>query len=183
MSQLVWYAAYGSNLSRQRFLHYLEGGCPPGASRTHDTCVDPTPPRDDRAYEMYGDMYFGGPSRNWGGGIAFFEPTEGAVRSRLYLITEEQFEHVCFEENGQSSTGWYEVRTDVGSLDGYPIVTLTTPEKRDFTPPTPAYLRCLVQGLRESHRMADENITGYLLSKRGIVGELSREEVFATVQA
>ena len=31
----VWYASYGSNLARDRFLCYLEGGRPKGATRTY----------------------------------------------------------------------------------------------------------------------------------------------------
>ena len=38
--QHIWYVAYGSNLSRERFCHYLRGGRPDGVERDYPGCRD-----------------------------------------------------------------------------------------------------------------------------------------------
>ncbi|CCH80358.1 hypothetical protein BN12_90013 [Nostocoides japonicum T1-X7] len=43
---LVWYAAYGSNLSLERFHCYVAGGRPPGGRHTYPGCRDASPPRE-----------------------------------------------------------------------------------------------------------------------------------------
>ncbi|MEO7752218.1 MAG: histone deacetylase, partial [Terracoccus sp.] len=70
----VWYAAYGSNLSRSRFVHYLSGGRPPGASRTYAGARDPRDPLGDVPLTLDGQVYFAWESPTWGGGIAFYDP-------------------------------------------------------------------------------------------------------------
>ena len=42
----IWYVAYGSNLSRQRFHHYLRGGRPHGNDREYPGCRDTSDPLD-----------------------------------------------------------------------------------------------------------------------------------------
>ncbi len=39
--QQVWYVAYGSNLSLERFTAYLQGGRPAGGARKYPGCRDP----------------------------------------------------------------------------------------------------------------------------------------------
>ncbi|OLT18443.1 hypothetical protein BJF80_15140 [Serinicoccus sp. CUA-874] len=110
---LVWYAAYGSNLHRGRFLRYLQGGRPDGAHRTYAGARDAAAPRDDVAYHLPGQLRFGWTSPTWGGGIAFYEasggegrpsgaePEEGEgpeVLARAYLLTDEQFADVVAQE-------------------------------------------------------------------------------------
>ena len=43
----VWYVSYGSNMSAARFACYVEGGRPPGGTRTNPGCRDRTPPVRD----------------------------------------------------------------------------------------------------------------------------------------
>ena len=38
--QHIWYVAYGSNLSRERFCTYLRGGRPDGSERDYPGCRD-----------------------------------------------------------------------------------------------------------------------------------------------
>lgn len=75
----VWYAAYGSNLDRDRFLTYLGGGRPPGATRTYPGARDRRPPANDRPLLLPGALFFAWESPTWGGGIAFYD---AAVRRR-----------------------------------------------------------------------------------------------------
>jgi hypothetical protein len=144
---LVWYAAYGSNLLKQRFMCYLEGS----EFRMNATVLT-APPRCDAGTEIHGDqpfklrfkLYFAREKTKWGpGGVAFVEidpvsppPTFG----RAYLLTLPQLRCVAREESGGShpvdirsemlfgpagSTheittdmqGWYRVLLLCGSLD------------------------------------------------------------------
>lgn len=105
----VWYASYGSNLHRDRFLAYLCGGRPPGASRTYPGCTDCALPLADAPIRWPGRLHFATRSSVWGGGIAFADdpvadagdgaagPTQ--VLGRAYLITVEQFDQVVHFEN------------------------------------------------------------------------------------
>lgn len=70
----MWYVAYGSNLSSERFACYVVGGRPAGARRTYEGCRDPSPPRRTSAIWLPGRLVFGGTSRAWGGGMAFYDP-------------------------------------------------------------------------------------------------------------
>jgi|GEM_PF-4448125 hypothetical protein len=44
MSNKVVYVSYGSNMFTERFMAYIAGGTPTGASRTYEGCEDKTPP-------------------------------------------------------------------------------------------------------------------------------------------
>jgi len=108
----VWYAAYGSNLSRDRFTHYLTGGRPPGAARGYDGARDASEPLGDVPLTLEGQVYFAWDSPTWGGGIAFYDPDASGgvvdvgpdaggapgVAARAYLVTGEQFSDVASQE-------------------------------------------------------------------------------------
>lgn len=74
MDDLIWYAAYGSNLSAERLHLYLQGGTPAGGRLGVPGARDPSPPRERRAVELAGSVYFAWESPTWGGGIAFLDP-------------------------------------------------------------------------------------------------------------
>ncbi len=104
---MIWYAAYGSNLDRERFLRYLTGGRPLGSTVNHRGARNPDPPRAERAAAMPYPLYFRGSSRTWGGGgVAFVDSSpKPAVAGeptlvRQYLITDEQFVDVLGQECG-----------------------------------------------------------------------------------
>ena len=70
----VWYASYGSNLLRRRFMTYIQGGTPEGAAEGQVGCTDPTPPLDDRPVRIPHRLFFAGRSVKWeNGGVAFIE--------------------------------------------------------------------------------------------------------------
>ena len=95
----LWYAAYGSNLARDRFEAYLFGGRPAGATRHYPGARDPSPPLDDRPLLLPGRLFFAGDSPTWGGGIAFYDADgEGTVYARAYRITTEQFSDLAAQE-------------------------------------------------------------------------------------
>ena len=102
---VVWYAAYGTNLSTARLTCYLSGGRPPGAARRYDGCRDPSPPRDVRPVELPGRLSFAGESSVWGGGMAFYTPgPDGVVHARAYLLRLEQLGDLVAQEARASAS-------------------------------------------------------------------------------
>jgi hypothetical protein len=185
----VWYAAYGSNLARDRFLCYLQGGRPPGASRTYVGARDGTAPLRDVPMTLPGEVFFGWRSPTWGGGIAFYHAdVEGGALARAYLVTDQQFSDVVAQEmhrppgtdldlttvldarRHDTGPGRYESMRLVGQLDGDPVLTFTTPDPAALqrNPPSDAYLSTIARGLRESHELHDEAICDYLLGCPGV---------------
>ncbi len=148
----VWYASYGSNMSRDaRFMHYLQGGTPEGGAKEHKGARDKSEPLDDVRMILPGTVYYACSSKAWGGGgSAFYDYSDtGEALSRAYRITAEQFDDVALQENnGDPSTepvtldlasaiaegslktkGRYSSLVHVGDYDGAPVFTLTG----DFT--------------------------------------------------
>ena len=172
MERRVWYAAFGSNLSYERFLVYLNGGQAPGSLGASPGARDNTAPLRSTTCFTTRRLVFGHQSVRWsGGGVAFLDSQPGDQSSeirtalRLYDITTEQFEDVFQQENGLEepiaidldeveSKGWADL-TDrwygrvlfLGRDDGLPIVTITASKLPDPNPPHPAYLQTIVTGL------------------------------------
>ena len=73
----IWYACYGSNINRSRFMDYIEG------------CTDTTPPVEDRPFEFDHPVFFAGKSLRWGGkGKAFLDGVlSGAVEPIGAVLT------------------------------------------------------------------------------------------------
>ncbi|MGO4341901.1 histone deacetylase [Pedococcus sp. 2YAF34] len=184
----VWYASYGSNLARDRFLCYLEGGRPAGATRTYPGARNTSPPTADRAMTLPGEMFFAWESPTWGGGIAFYDSgAAGATLARAYLVTEQQFADVAAQEMHRppgedldlstvlSSSrhdlgpGRYESLHLVGELDGQPVLTFTAPDPEVLQRNSPAqpYLEVVARGLHETHELGAEEIAAYLADRPG----------------
>ena len=202
----LWYAAYGSNLSRQRFGHYLGGGRPRGASRHYSGARDGSEPRDVRPLALAGQVYFAWESPTWGGGIAFYDPDgAGSAVGRAYLVTTEQFSDVANQEMrrpvGRDLPFWalfresrtavlgpgrYETLHVVGEIDGLPVVTFTASwEHRDVAlrAPAAAYLRTIATGLAEAHGWSAGQSCDYLLARPGVVPTWSRASLLAVLTA
>lgn len=186
----VWYVSYGSNMSADRLTCYLEGGCPPGGSRTNPGAHDASPPRRDVPVDLPGAIYFAGRSPQWGGGVAFYDhETPGPTAARAYLVTAGQLADIAAQEmyrvpdpgdplvevvlgglGGDGSRhhvgpGRYETLVEVGRLDGWPMLTFTSPHGRDavaHTPPTPAYVALLAAGLAESRGWDADRVEAYV---------------------
>lgn len=182
---LVWYAAFGSNLSTARLACYLEGGTPPGAAREYEGCRDPAPPREHRAIAIDGTLRFAGASRVWGGGILFYDPGgKGEVHARAYLLRLEQFGDLVAQETRQpvgrplvlAETGptrhglskVYDVVLDLGELDGHRVVTLSSVRQHPIRPPSEAYVRIVLDGLAEGFGLDVEARVVYLARIAGM---------------
>ena len=181
---LVWYLAYGSNLSAARFRAYLQGGRPPGAARDYAGCRDPSPPRDTVSLRVPGRLGFTGRSTVWGGGLAVYDPAStGEVLGRAYLITFGQFSDVVTQEArrtvGQNLTrlsrgGYrpvsavYDALLELEQRDGIPLVTMTSTGDHELAAPSAAYLGTILTGLREAFGLDDAACVSYLMDARGV---------------
>jgi hypothetical protein len=199
----VFYAAYGSNLSAERFACYIAGGTAPGANRALPGARDRRPPESWHALRLTGHVYFYGHSRTWGGAPAAFEPAvrdaaPGAeVFARAWRLAWDQLEDVMAQENGRvtcpldvepaalvtgysmlAGPGRYDRLICVGALEGLPVVTFTAPEPPESVTPTApslAYLSHIVTGLRETFALGDPVIVDYLGRAPGATSDLVRD--------
>lgn len=222
----VWYAAYGSNLHRDRFLHYIAGGRPDGSARVYDGCTDTTLPTDDIPIRFAGARpHFALTSWVWGGGIAFLDAQHDESAhglGRAYEIAIAQFDDVLAQENGLPTArsspvaldgalttgravvgnGAYETIVHLGDFAGAPVLTFTAPftvrealtgsghvartPAGQTTPvpvpvatnrPSPAYLRMIGGGLRETFAMDEVAQADYLRGCTGGSGWSRRQMV------
>jgi hypothetical protein len=201
-NNLIWYAVYGSNLSSERFLNYIQGGTPSGSAKACEPCNDTTPPQKERLFELQHDLVFARTSTQWqNGGVAFIdrEPNPQAqTLAKLYLITKEQFNHVAQWETGgnpiddinideaisEDSTvfklrSWYGLVVYLGEVDNIPVFTLTDEAAITvYTKPSSQYLTQIMNGLRETYNYSNDQIYQYLKTKSGIVGNYKDYELY-----
>ncbi len=199
---LIWYASYGSNVNRARFLCYLRGGKPAGASVPQRGARDRSLPLADAPCTFRSGIRFAGHSVRWNGAPAFLEhrPATVGALGRRYLITKEQFADVVAQENGADiplSIPFDQVRADIHTViaaraydtivglepvDGVPVATFTSsspPERRAAEPPSAAYLGTIVRGLAEAHDLTAAELAEHLLHAGGVaptwdIGEIQR---------
>ena len=163
----VWYVSYGSNILKERFLRYLKGGSFRG-SRCITPCSDPSDPIAVKPYIIPHNMYFAKNSSNWDGkGVSFLDiTTSGQAYGVAYLITKDQFEHVCREENGGAeitSGSWYNKKFILGEMDGIEVWTLTNSCRFESNEPSDTYLETLRDGIKERYpKLSFDEIEGYL---------------------
>ncbi|WP_372729066.1 histone deacetylase [Nocardioides sp.] len=186
----VWYVSYGSNMSADRLGCYLEGGRPPGGSRTNPGARNPDPPLRDMAVDLPGTTWFAGTSPQWGGGVAFYDhDTPGATAARAFLVTAGQFADIAAQEMHRipeegdpieeivldplaggrhtAGPGHYETLVEVGRHDDVPLLLFTAPHGTDHVPhtrPSSGYLEVLAVGLREARGWDDDRINAYFCS-------------------
>lgn len=201
MSTRVWYASYGSNLSRHRFERYLHGGVPRGGRRRYPGARDRRPPSGDRPVALPYRLRFGGASRTWGGGMAFLDTAaHGHVLARAYRITVEQFADIHAQENGGDADvadlaavgdgqrvvagrGNYPVIVRCGTLEGSPVFTFTARRLPARRSPATAYVRTIAAGLAESRGMAAAAIITYLRRAPSVTLGFGSRELAAVVEA
>lgn len=178
--ELVWYVAYGSNLSEERFRRYLDG------------CRDRSDSRRWAAVMVAHRLVFARRSSPWGGGgVAFLDPLPdptACTRGRAWLLTLEQFADILAQECGlpvgsiaaPSFEGavptleggcvvavpghWYGCAVPLGWRDGWPLVTFTDEAAGDLVPNPPgaAYRAVIAQGLIESHGLSPDEADTYI---------------------
>jgi hypothetical protein len=189
--QLLWYVAYGTNLSSARFRVYLQGGRPAGGARDYPGSRDSLAPERDVALMIPGGIRFVGVSSVWGGGMAIYDArADDEVAARAYLISAEQFVDVLAQEMrlkpgldvdlaSVHETGWhtlgrgrYQTLALLGMLDDLPMLTFTSADVDDHpaNPPSEGYLRTMALGLRESHGWTSSRIGCYLARFPGAAG-------------
>lgn len=204
--KLIWYASYGSNLKRERFMCYIKGGRPRGSKKQYFGCLDKSDPIASRAIRLDFEFYFAGRSNTWPrvemdrdvpGGIAFIRQNSerGPTLSRMYLITDGQFNDVVLQENAKTPDGnryvpvfeqlvsqrevpldgdpLYGKILNIGSEQGSPILTFTTGRHLPLNEPSESYLKEIAAGVRETYpEMSDDDITEYLLQADGVRGKI-----------
>jgi len=165
----VWYASYGSNMDRNRFLTYVTGGTPKGSANAHSGCRDKARPEGDIPIRYRGRMHFAYQSRRWeSGGVAFMD-NDGVSHAlgRAYNVSMGQFDDIVAQENGaqtltgakktpaeeaivngkaEASHGIYGTMVHIGDYDGAPVFTFTS----DFT---------AQESLEEKHAKKPDNFS------------------------
>ena len=163
MSDYIWYACYGSNLSAERFACYIESGTCKENGKFYPGCRDKTRWTEDHFAMLPGRMYFGRQSSAWeNGGVAFFEESdESRVYMRLYRITQEQFEDVVEQEG--SAKDWYGHMICLGSGEnGEPIYTFTSNVRHAVNAPSAAYHGLIRRALIEEGKLDPAVVDAYL---------------------
>jgi hypothetical protein len=187
--QHIWYVAYGSNLSWERFCKYLQGGQPEGSERNYPGCRDTSDAVDSFGLLIAGGVYFAGQSSGWGAGMAFYDAgAKGEVAARAYLITTEQFVDVLAQETRRApgmtldlkplfqgdsystGVGGYPLLVRVGKRGALPLVTFTRPWNTAslLAAPSAPYLAAMAIGLHEAHGWSEVQINRYLSALPGV---------------
>ena len=168
MYDYVWYASYGSNLSRERFMRYI------------DRCSDTSEPVEDKAKVFNFSLYFADKTSIWGdgkGGSAFIDDsTDGMTHCRMYKIKRSQFEEVMAMEGSK-----YTRKIDLDpTMEGdCPCYTFTAPSVNEETnAPCQEYFDSILTGLKEMYPNTPENLLRFYLLSRC----LSKDEINALAQ-
>lgn len=210
-ADLIWYAAYGSNMHLTRLTCYLAGGRPPGGGRRNPGCRDPRPPHRNAPIVLPGRLYFALESAVWTGGMAFYDPDPATepdptaldgTPARAYLLTVGQFSDLAAQEmrhpighdldlstvlatgRDEFGPGRYETLIRTGTLDGRPVLTLTapgSPATASLNAPAASYLRHLAAGLADTHGWLPARTAGYLATRPGAEGSWTPETVLTAL--
>lgn len=159
----VWYASYGSNILKERFMYYVKGGICRFNGTLYEGCSDKSEPLDVKQLNIPYRLYFAKSSRSWENhGVAFLEPImNSTVRTlgRMYLITKEQFYDIQLQEG----KGWYNHILDIGKHGGIPIKSFTHFEILPYNLPSEKYLEVIKSGIMEAYpEMSMESIDEYI---------------------
>lgn len=199
MKDLIWYACYGSNLKKSNFLDYIQ------------KCSDKSTPRDDKQYRLPYELYFSISSEKWDyKGVSFIKLQKAEhtkTLGRIYLIKKEQFNEIVGQESIKRSNdtpinidfeetiskGYslipeikcYARIIYIGSEEGYPIFTFTArwdDENIGPKPPGKRYLKEIIEGIKETYDLQDEEIIEYLKNIEGIKGRICEEQIIKIVK-
>ncbi|WP_158825764.1 hypothetical protein [Mucilaginibacter lacusdianchii] len=204
MNDYVWYVSYGSNLLKERFLIYINGGKFPGSTAVYLGCKNKSLPKDCQDIYINSELYFARTSKSWNGAVAFIRTQFSAKEitlGRMYLITKEQFIDIVKQENSikndldidfnnvinkQSSiisNGFYGNILFIGNQDNYPMFTFTNKEDiQEPKRPTKEYLSAIIRGIKQTFGYNNEIIFDYLTSKKGIKDNYRKEELLNIIK-
>lgn len=191
----LWYASYGSNILESRFHCYILGGQPKGSIKTHLGCSDKTLPKDKEEIYINRELYFAEKSKSWGHcGVGFIKPEFNdkiQTFGRMYLITPEQYVEIVKQENNHKGEllidfkkakekgslilkekSWYGNLLYLGEQYGSPIFTFTNEKylSDKINPPSEQYLLTIINGLKETYNLNENEIKEYLENLSGIKG-------------
>jgi len=174
----LWYVGYGSNLCRERFLHYIDGGKFQLGGKPCTGCRDKIFLDESKPFKIPHGLFFANSAPWWGnGGVAFISLKRELNKNkhtygRMWKITREQFLDIWNQEGG----GWYDKELPLGhDNDGVPIVTITSSNKLESNTPSDNYLKTMVLGLEETYHLDKKSILEYLIKKPGIKGNLVKK--------
>lgn len=147
----VLYAAYGSNIKKERLLKYV------------NECTDKTEPENyGHIYVPY-RMYFAKESKKWGRkGTAFItcgreEDEKYHTMVRLWKVTKEQF-NTIFEKEGCK----YYYKLYLGENNKLKTWTFTGCWLKEKNSPSEEYVNCIKQGIKETTNWPESKIENYL---------------------
>jgi len=142
----VWYVCYGSNLLWSRFERYITEGFCEENNKKYNGCSDKTLPSKNVAVELPYQLYFAKESGSWGGmGVAFIDLKHpGKTPGHAYLINQGQL----YDIQAQEGPGWYQIFY-LGTIDGIPAFTLTSPIRYKENAPSEKYLDTINRGIKE----------------------------------
>jgi len=156
------YAAYGSNLLKERFMVYIRGGDFEG--RPYEGSSDTTEPEDLGWMYVPYRLYFAKKSSRWDNkGVAFLSceeeknPEYHAI-VRLWKISEKQFEDL----RKQEGPSWYNKIMSLGEKNGLKIKTFTGCWENEKQEPSERYLEIIKKGLKETTNWDDQKIEEYI---------------------
>ena len=149
-AQFVWYVGYGSNLSRERFECYIQGGKPKYSTKKspYSRMSDPTPPANAYRCDVPYEIYFAKESPNWNNkGVAFIDDLKpGYTFGRMWLIKKKQYD----ELRSLEGKTWYDKEILLGKKDSIPIYTITHSNRyKPDVSPSEGYLKTMEEGLAE----------------------------------
>lgn len=198
----VWYATYGSGLSRENFLKQIRGGQAANSTRKYAGCADQTLPVRDRFLSLPYNIYFAGVCAAWGdGGHINIEPMPSASAhtvARAYLVKLDQFEEIAAQQNERrerqrlplreamlhghatvgDGSGHYDELVFCGIVDGIPMFSLTAVQPElPYRPPTDAYTKLLCEGLSEATNIGTQEAVDYVLATPGIAGHYEKHDI------
>ena len=132
----VWYAVYGSNILKDRFMKYI--------AKTYSMKT----PLLEKPFEFPYPIYFAKRSSGWNnGGVAFLDTQrKGWSPGWMYLITKEQFKEI----HSLEGIGWYDLIVDLDKDEtGIEIKTMTSSERYEYVKPSSEYMDIVAAGLME----------------------------------
>jgi hypothetical protein len=162
MKKYLIYGSYGSNLLKERFMVYINGGNFCG--KVYKGCKDKTESESLGYIWVPYRIYFAKNSKTWGNkGVAFLsctkeqDPNYHAI-VRLWKITEGQFEDI----KEQEGPCWYNKTIQFGERDGLEIQTITGCWENEKQEPSCQYIEIIKKGLKETTNWNNEEVEKYI---------------------